>query len=87
MAYLAHSIDYIILRNGAASISVELVEDCLQHSVIQELLHIQSRHQELRVVYFFVALVIHLVYYLLNLFVRDVDVTRLDCFFKFTRAD
>lgn len=82
MAYFAHRIDYIVLGYCARTICVKLVEDCLEHSVVQELLHVQGRHYEFCVVYLPVPLVVHLVYYLVDLLVRDVNVTCLDSFFK-----
>ena len=84
MAYFAHRIDDVVLGDCSWSICVKLVEDCLKHTVVQELLHVQGRNQELSVVYFAVTLVVYFVYNLINLFVWNVDVTCLNRVFKLT---
>ena len=82
MAYFAHRINDVILSYSPRSICVKLVEDCLKHTVVQKLLHVQSCNQELSVVYFAVTLVIYFIYNMVNLVIWNVDVTVLNRFFK-----
>ena len=84
MAYFTHRIDDVVLGDCPRTICVKLVEDCLQHTVVQKLLHVQGRHQELSVVYFAIPLVVYFVYNLINLIVWNIDVTCLNRIFKLT---
>ena len=80
ISYFAHGVYNVVLSYRARPIRVKLVEDSLKHPVVQERLNVQSCHDELSVVYLTIALVVHFIYYLVDLLVRDVNVTCLNRF-------
>ena len=69
VAYFIHGRYYIVLSDASRPIRVKLVEDSLQLIIIHEVLNVKRGHQELRIVYLFISEVIHLIYYLIDLFV------------------
>ena len=57
--YFIHRCHDVVRCDAARAVCVELVENGLQFVVIHEGLHVKRRHQELGVVYLFVAEVVH----------------------------
>jgi hypothetical protein len=54
-----HGSDDVFLGNDSRIVRIELIEDCLKRCVIHELEHVHSCNQELSIVNFLVAKVVH----------------------------
>lgn len=74
VAYFVHGCDYVLGRDMSRTVRVELIENCLQLVIVHEGLHVQRRHQELRVVNLIIAKVVDLCDDLVDLIISHVEV-------------
>ena len=74
VAYFVHGCHYVLGRDMSRTVRVELIENCLQLVIVHEGLHVQRRHQELRVVDLIIAKVVDLCDDLVYLIIGHVEV-------------